>query len=231
MTILKIWQELDSLLLGGIPNEYAMVLTGPPSDERQMITKNFLEAGAKEDQITFYISTEANGLENLLQNPNFYLFLCNPKPKTQVPDHPNVFKLRSKTDLTNLSIALTKVNRNLNQEIAGPKRICIEIVSDVLLDYGAKKTRKWISQLITDMGSKCFTILAVIDPMMHPSEELHAILGLFDGQISITQTRDPLECKKSIRVEKLRNQDYIKNPICLTKNPKELITPKKGGVF
>ena len=27
-------QELDSLLLGGIPKEYAVVLSGPPCDER-----------------------------------------------------------------------------------------------------------------------------------------------------------------------------------------------------
>ena len=88
--------------------------------------------------------------------------------------------------------------------------------SDVLLDYGAKSTRKWISELITDLGSKGFTILAVMDPSMHPADQSNAVLNLFDGEISITQTRDPLECKKSIRVEKLRNQDYIKNPICIT---------------
>jgi len=50
---------------------------------------------------------------------------------------------------------------------------------------------------------------------MHASEDLYAILNLFDGEISITQSSDPLDCKKSILVKKLRNQDYIKNPICL----------------
>ena len=45
----------------------------------------------------------------------------------------------------------------------------------------------------------------------------YAVLNLFDGEISITQTQDPLECKKFIQVKKLRNKDYIKTPICLTK--------------
>ncbi|MCJ7614015.1 hypothetical protein MUO71_04555, partial [Candidatus Bathyarchaeota archaeon] len=206
--------ELDSLLLGGIPEGYAVALTGPPSDERERIIKNFLRAGTKDDQIMFYIATDADGLESLLEKPNFFFFLCNPKPKTQVPDLPNVYKLRSKTDLTNLSISLAKAYRNIDQ--SSKKRVCVEIVSDVLLDYEAKATRKWISELITDLGSKGFTMLAVINPLMHASEELHAILDLFDGDISLTQTEDPLECKKSIRVKKLRNQDYIKNPICLT---------------
>jgi len=207
-------QELDSLLLGGIPEGYAVILTGPPSDEREYLISNFLEAGINEDEITFYISTEAEGLETLLEKPNFYLFLCNPKPKTQVPDLPNVYKLRSKTDLTNLSISLAKAYRNIDP--SRKKRICVEIVSDVLVDYETKATRKWISELITDLGSKDFTMLAVINPLMHASEEFNSVLDLFDGEINLTETKDPLECKKSIRVKKLRNQDYIKNPICLT---------------
>ena len=149
-----------------------------------------------------------------MEKPNFYLFLCNPKPKVQVSDGPNIYKLRSKTDLTNLSISLARAYRNL--EHSKKKRICVEIVSDVLLQFKANPTRKWISELITDLGSKGFTMLAVLDPLMHPSEELHAILALFDGEINLTQTEDPLECKKSVRVKKLRNKDFIKNPICLT---------------
>jgi KaiC/GvpD/RAD55 family RecA-like ATPase len=206
-------EELDSLLLGGIPNEYSVVLTGSPSDEREYLVRNFLEAGIKEDTVVFYIATETAGLENLLENPNFFLFLCNPKPKTQIPDLPNVYKFRSKTDLTNLSISLAKAYRIIDP--SKKKRICIETVSDVLITHKAEATRRWISELITDLGSKGFTMLAVMDPSMHPADQANAIVNLSDGEISITQSDDPLDCKKSILVKKLRNQDYIKNPICL----------------
>jgi len=206
-------KELDSLLLGGIPKEYAVALTCPPSDEREHLIRNFLEAGIKKDETVFYVSTEAYKLETLIKKSNFCLFLCNPKPKTKVPDLPNIYKLRSKTDLTNLSISLAKAYRNIDQ--SKKKRICVEIVSDVLLDYEAKATRKWISELITDLCSKGFTMLAVIDPEMHPSEQSKAIINLFDGEISLKQTEDPLECKKSVQIKKLRNEEYIKNPICL----------------
>jgi len=208
-------QELNSLLLGGIPGEYAIALTGPPCDEREYLIRNFLEAGIKDDEIVFYVSTEAYRLDHLLNKPNFYLFLCNPKPKTKVPDLLNVYTLRSKTDLTNLSISLAKAFRNIDS--SRKKRICIEIVSDVLISHKAETTRRWISELITDLGSKGFTMLAVINQDIHPHDQARAIIDLFDGEIRLTQTKDPLECKKSIRVEKLRNQDYIKNPICLTK--------------
>ncbi len=207
-------QELDSLLLGGIPKEYAVVLTGPPSDEREYLIRNFLEAGIKDDEIVFYVSIESEGLEHLLEKSSFCLFLCNPKPKTQVPDLPNVYKLRSKTDLTNLSISLAKAYRSIDQ--SEKKRICVEIVSDVLISYKTEATRRWISELITDLGAKGFTMLAVMDPKEHPPDQATTVLNLFDGEIELTQTEDTLECKKSIRVKKLRNQDYIKNPICLT---------------
>ena len=209
-------KELDSLLLGGIPKEYAVVLTGSPSDERERIIKNFLEAGAKEGQTSFYVTTETIGLGSLLEKPGFYLFICNPKPKIKVPDVPNVHKLLGKTDLTNLNIALLKAYRSVEQ--SSQKRVCLDVVSDVLLHHGAETTRRWISELITDMSSKGFTMLAVLDPSMHPPDQANAILNLFDGEISLYQTDDPLECKKSLRVKKLRNQDYIKNPICLTKS-------------
>jgi len=206
-------KELDSLLLGGIPKNYAVVLNSPPYDEREIIVRNFLKAAAKEETI-FYITTEANDLEDLLKNPNFYLFLCNPKPKTQVPDLRNVYKIGSKTDLTNLSILLTKAYRKIKPSTK--KRVCIEIVSDVLITHKAEATRRWISELITEMQSKGFTMLAVVNPDIHPHDQARAIIDLFDGEINLTETEDPLECRKSIRVRKLRNQDYIKNPICLT---------------
>jgi hypothetical protein len=149
-------KELDSLMLGGIPEGFAVVLTGPPSDERELLIKNFLEAGTNETQITFYVTAEADGLENLLEKPSFILFLCNPKPKAQIPDLPNVYKLGGKTDLTSLGIALTKAYRTIDQS-ATKKRVCVGILSEVLVNYGAKTTREWISELITNLGSKGFT--------------------------------------------------------------------------
>ncbi len=209
------YMELDRLLMGGIPENYSIVLTGPPSDERAHLIKSFLEAGTENDEVVFYITTEADNIENLLNNPNFHLFICNPKPKVEVPDLPNVTKLRSKTDINNLNMALARESRNLQTQ-QGTKRLCIEIISDVLVEYGVKTTRKWISELLTDLCPKGFTILAVLDSGMHTSEDANAITYLFDGEISMTHSDDPLECKKSLIIKKLRNQNYIKNAICFT---------------
>jgi uncharacterized repeat protein (TIGR01451 family) len=209
--------ELDSLLLGGIPEGYAVALTGPPSDKRSLLVKNFLEAGTQREQTTFHVTYEPAGLETLFKKPSFYLFVVNPNPKTKVADQPNIYKLRSKTDLNNLNIALAKAYRSLSSPLEGPKRACLEIVSDILLHYNADITRKWLAELINDLGQKGFTILAVIDSLMHPKDQLHAILGLLEGEISIIESESGLKCKEFVLVKKLRNQNYIKNSICLSK--------------
>ena len=81
------------------------------------------------------------------------------------------------------------------------------------MDDGAKTTCKWISGLITDLGAKGFTMLAVMNPVMHPPDQATADIDLFDEEISIIKSDDPLNCKKSILVKRLRNQDCIINPI------------------
>ena len=205
--------DLDGLLLGGIPKNYAVVLTGSPSDERAHLLRNFLEAGTNNDEIVFYVTTEADNLGNLLENPNFHLFLCNPKPKTKVPDLPNVTKLRSMTDLTNLNISLVKAYRNV--DASKKKRILLETVSNVLLNYEAKATCKWVLELTADLSSKGFTMLAVLDPSMHPPDQANAVVNSFDGEVSISQTEDATECSQSLRVKRLKNQDYLKNSACL----------------
>jgi predicted ATPase/archaellum biogenesis ATPase FlaH len=208
------YMELDRLLMGGIPENYAIVLTAPPSEERAHLTKSFLEAGTENNEVVFYVTTEADNIENILKKPNFHLFLCNPKPKTKVPDLPNVTKLKSITDLTNLNIALVKAYRNI--EPAKKKRILLETVSNVLLNYEAKATCKWISELTNDLSSKGFTMLAVMDPNMHPPDQANAVINAFDGEISLSQIEDSTECKKTLRVKRLKNQEYLKNSICMT---------------
>jgi len=210
-------KELDSLLLGGIPENYTVALTAQPSDERECLIKNFLETGFKQGQTTFHVTTESTGLRDLLEKSEspFFLFLCNPNPKSPVPDLPNVYKLMSKTNLTNLNIALARAYRSLHQTLESQKRVCVEIVSDVLLNCGAKVTRKWLSELITDLTSKGFTILAIINPLMHASEELYAILDLFDGEISLCEDQTKAGAVKFLQVKKLLKKDYVKNPIPL----------------
>jgi KaiC/GvpD/RAD55 family RecA-like ATPase/tetratricopeptide (TPR) repeat protein len=213
------FDELDDLLGGGIPENYALVLASPSDDERSLLIKRFLERGAEAGEVTFYITAEAGTGKALAEKypSNFTLFLCNPRADNMIQSQPNVVKLKGIENLTEIDIALTKAFRTLNPAAIGPKRACIEIVSDVLLQHHAVITRKWLSALLPDLKAKGFTTLAVIDPQMHPPEESRAIISLFDGEIAITEKENVKGPEKILKVRKLVGQKYLEGELALTR--------------
>jgi len=206
------YADLDDLLFGGIPRNYAVILTSPSCDERDLLIKRFLESGAKEGQTTFHVTTRATGVKNITEEfqSNFYLFICNPEADSIIKSMPNVFKLKGVENLTDINIALASVFRRLNKSPT-PRRACIEIVSDVLLQHHAVSTRRWLNAFIPKLKSKGFTTLAVLNHQMHPSEEVQAILDLFEGEINLYEK----ETEKFLKIKKMYNQKYSKNELRL----------------
>lgn len=209
------FNSLDNLLFGGIPENYSVILTSPSCDEKDFLIKSFLEAGAREGQITFYITTKAIGVENLAEKfrSNLYLFVCNPQAETIIKDLPNVYRLKGVENLTDISIALTSAFRGLDKPAKTPRRACVEIVSDVLLQHNAVQTRRWLNALLPEFKSKGFTTLAVIDPGMHSSQEVRAVLDLFEGEITIYEKENETGVKKFLKIKKMYNQKHFKNEL------------------
>lgn len=211
------YEDLDNLLFGGIPKNYAVILTSPSCDERGLLIKRFLEAGAQEGQVTFHVTIEASDVKTLAEKfqSNFYLFICNPQANSIIKTLPNVFKLNGVDNLTEINIALTSAFRRLDSSLKGPRRVCIEIISDILLQHHAASIRKWLAALMPELKSRGFTILAVMNPHMHPSQEVQAILDLFEGEISIYEKPSKGVPERFLRVTKLYNQRYLDNELPL----------------
>jgi len=208
------YRYLDSLLLGGIPESYAVILTSPPCDERDLLIEKFLETGAKSGAVTFYVTINPFEMKTLTEKlqSHFYLLICNPQAAAITKSFLNVFELGGVENLNDINIALSSAFRILDDSMKGPRRVCIEIIPDVLLQHGAVQTRRWLNALIPELRSKGFTNLAVIDPMMHPRQEVRAILGLFDGEINIYEKGS----ERFLKVKKMSNQKYLGNEIALT---------------
>ncbi len=222
--------DLDNLLFGGVPENYAVILTSPSCDEKDLLIKRFLEAGVKEGQVTFYVTIEAKGVKALAEEfqSNFCLFICNPRADTMIKSLPNVFKLKGVENLTDIDIALISALRRLDESLTGPRRACIEIVSDVLLQHHAVTTRRWLTGLIPDLRSRGFTTLAVMNPQMHSPQEVHAILGLFEGEINIYEKETRKGLEKFLTIRKMYNQKYIESELPLRKERLETEkNPKK----
>jgi len=211
--------DLDNLLLGGIPKNYAVILSSPSCDERTLLIKKFLETGAKKGEATFYVTIDPGEAKTLTEEfqSNFYLFICNPQADAIIESLPNVFKLKGVENLNDISIALTSAIRKLDMSLKGPRRACIEIISDVLLQHHAVQTRRWLSALIPELRSKNFTTLAVIDLQMHPPQESHAILNLFEGEINLYEKETEKGLEKFLKIKKMTNQKYLENELPLRK--------------
>ncbi len=124
---------------------------------------------------------------------------------------PNVFKLKGVENLTDINIALTSALRKLSTSAKAPRRCCIQIVSDVLLQHQALQTRRWLTGLLPELKSRGFTILAVIDPGMHSSQEIRAVLDLFEGEVDIYEKG----LEKFLKIKKMTNQKYSKKELSL----------------
>jgi predicted ATPase/KaiC/GvpD/RAD55 family RecA-like ATPase len=217
------YADLDKLLHGGIPPNCAVVLTSPSCNERDMLIKSFLKTGAKNGEVTFYVTIDASAARALAEESmsNLQLFVCNPEADAIIKNSPNVQTLKGVENLTDISIALTSAIRKLDPSLKGPRRICIDLVSDVLLQHHAIETRRWLTALMTKLKSEGFTTLAVIDPQIHPSTEFHAIVGLFDGEIDISEKETEKGLERFLKIKKMSNQEYVKDELLLTKRKGE----------
>jgi len=213
------YADLDRLLFGGIPSGCAVMLTSPSCNERDWLIKSFLETGAKKGEVAFYVTINPGAAKTLADEfqSTFCLFVCNPQADAIVKSAPNVIKLKGVENLTDISIALTSAIRKLDPSLKGAKRICLGVVSDVLLQHHAVQTRRWLAGLIPELQSEGFTMLAVMDPQMHPSEELHAVLGLFDGEIKIYERETEEGSEKFLKIKKMSNQKYLEDELPLKK--------------
>jgi KaiC/GvpD/RAD55 family RecA-like ATPase len=208
------YKDLDNMLFGGLPERQTVVLSSISCDETMLIINRFLEKGIREGESTFLITIDATRWERLAEDfSNFHLFVCNPQAETAVKSLPNITKLRGVESLTEISIPIFSALRSLDEISGKPRRICLEVLSDILLQHHAAQTRRWLVGLITELKSKRFTVLALMNPHMHPVEEAQAVLDLFDGEIEVSESKS----QKILRIKRMYGQNYINNDLQLRK--------------
>jgi hypothetical protein len=56
-----------------------------------------------------------------------------------------------------------------------------------------------------------------MNPLMHPTQDVQAIIGLFDGEITIYDRKAKGGSKKLLKVKRMYNQKYSENELPLKK--------------
>ena len=105
--------------------------------------------------------------------------VCSDKPV-----HPaqNTLPGKGIENLTELSLTITETINSLQ-----PSRLVVQFLSDVLLRHKALQTRKWLSELLDKFRAKNITTLVLLNPLMHSSEEVQAIVDLFNGNMELIE--------------------------------------------
>jgi serine/threonine-protein kinase len=208
-------------------------LTSPSCSERDQLIKSFLETGAKKGEAAFFVTINPGPIKTLADEyqSNFHLFVCNPQADAIVKDAPNVVKLKGVENLTDISIALTSATRKLDPSLTGGRRICVGLVSDVLLQHHAVQTRRWLTGLIPELQAEGFTVLAIMNPQMHPSQEFQAILDLFDGEVSIFEKQTEKGSERYLKIIRMSNQKYMEDEVILRKTGQVVLDKHRLAVL
>lgn len=186
------YSRLDEVLKGGFLAGAAIVLSAPASDEVPLLVGNFLRASKEE---ALLICRTVSSAETITQkmSENVRSLVCSDKPVSP-----------ARTIIPGKGIEnLTDVNLQIGEVITStqPKRLVIDILSDILLRHKALQTRKWLTELLERLRSKGITTLAVLNPYMHSAEDAQAIVDLFDGNVEMIEKESEGGTRKYLRIK------------------------------
>ncbi len=121
-------------------------------------------------------------------------------------------------ELTNFArqVKVLSATRKLDPAMQrSAKRICVDMVSDVLLQHSPATARKWLAELLTQLSKTGFTTIAVLDPRMHPSDQLYAILSLFDGEVNIREAETDKGSARFLKIKRISSANFLGEEIRL----------------
>jgi TolB-like protein/cytochrome c-type biogenesis protein CcmH/NrfG len=184
--------RLDEALKGGFLAGTAIVLSAPASDEVPLLVGNFLKASKEQSLL---ICRTVSSAETITQNmgENVRVLVCSDRP---VSPARNIIPGKGIENLTDVNLQIGEVITS-----AQPKRLVIDILSDILLRHKALQTRKWLTELLERLRSKGLTTLAVLNPYMHSSEDVQAVVDLFDGNVEIFEKESEGGTRKYLRIK------------------------------
>ena len=197
------YARLDEALQGGFMEGSSIVLMAAANDENPLLLRKFLEVNKEESLL---VCRSLSRVETVVGEKldNVKSIVCSDKP---ISPARNILPGKSIDNLTDLNLQMSEAVGSIR-----PKRIVLDILSDVLLRHKALQTRKWLTELLERLRSKNITVLAVVNPHMHSDEEVQAVVGLFDGNIELIEG----EGEKSLRVNWMHGIEVAEKELSLT---------------
>ena len=200
----------DSLLLGGLPRRSVALLTSPACDEKDSLVQGFcaIAPGA-----TVYVSTDVERSAELHKlYPELKLVVCSPQADL-LPTTEFIQVSRSLRNISEIDDLLTHALETIHDE---SPRVLIQLISDILLLQKEVATRHWLADLLPRLRARNCTVLAELNPRMHGTQEVNALLDLFDGRMEIVEHEETEQPVRFLRITSLRGHKYLPHQALLT---------------
>jgi archaellum biogenesis ATPase FlaH len=209
--------DLDTVLAGGLPVGFAVLMVSPPCDERDLLFRNIIESTLAMKGQVFFLSRELAKTEDFATRYEKGFYVFSPQADMIHNRTGNIFKIQNVENLYDLNISFAKVVDTL-PKAESVKLIIIDFLSDILLQHRALITRKWLDGFIAKRKGEGFTILGVLNPLMAPEQETQAIMDMFDGIIEINEKDMKERTRRFFIVKKMYGRNYIETEVMLDKS-------------
>ncbi len=194
------FERLDEALQGGFLPGSAVIVTASPAGDVPVVLRRFIEEASRHNRSSLLVTRSLSSAKTTAPSEitGLMILVCG----EAVTPAKGVIGGKNLDNLTELSIQISGA-----VGVSQPERIVLGMLSDALLRHKALQTRKWLSELLSKLRSRGITTLALINPSMHPREEMEAILDLFDGNLEISE--------KTLRVKWMHQIDVAHKEVSL----------------
>ena len=215
MPTLPVFSGLDDLVPRGIPQKYSVLLGSPTCDERDLAVQGFIRLALRKNAPCLVLTSSMSFANSITSRFGAKLKVIVANPRAIGDSERNLIALVSGVqNLSALNIELAKIAKEAG---APGARMCLDILSDVLLSHKLLMTRKWLSDMLPRLENWGFATLSVLNPSLHSKEEVQGLAELFNGYVDIFEREYAGRSRKFIVVRKMSDLSYNENELLIDK--------------
>lgn len=203
--------DFDLSTAGGYPKSSAILLCGPPSDERNLLLDSFIGTGLARGDSCIYV-TSAQPPENVKHqfgelSKGLTIVDCYTNRIREVPTitaEGNVI-----TTPVEISVVSVAISRALNRETDRAKRAVLDILPTYLVFQKMEKLYMDLMEIIDELRKAGYTAIFSLNPYYIKDEgAISTLQELFDGVIQVERTADAsgITGEITVRIEKMARQ-------------------------
>jgi len=212
------YADLDSILVGGLPRGYAVLLLSPPCDERDLLLRKIIGSALSAAMPTFYLSNDLSKTQDLVRTYSKDFFALSPQMDKILPRPANLYTIPSIDNLNDINITFTKIMTERANEGTNNRFIIFDLLTDILLLHKGVTARKWFSDFVARRKVEGFTVLAFLNPLVASTEETQTLIDLFDGVIEIYEKELRERSRRFLVIKRMYGQRYSESELMLDKD-------------